>query len=328
MRSLAKVGPRKDLVRGGIRSCAVVILGLLGWSSWPGPDAGAWQEKASEPAQGKTQSLPLPEGTKALLDLPYVPQAHVRQKLDLFLPAEGKGWPLVAWIHGGAWLRGDKSDNPALRFMSQGYAVASINYRFSQDAIFPAQIEDCKAAIRWLKAHAREYGYDGDRIGVWGASAGGHLAALLGTSADVNDFDAGPGPRVSTRVQAVCDFCGVSDVLALGRQLTPEFRYPFDTPDSPLTLLFGGRVPERKEQAVRASPLTYVSPDDPPFLLVHGDRDLTVPIGQSELLHDMLRNASVDSTFHVAKGEGHVFTSLHEVGPLVDAFFARHLKTR
>src|SRR5262249_3763894 len=126
----------------------------------------------------------LPEGTKVHRNLEYVKGGHERQRLDLYVPAKADApVPVIVWIHGGAWLGGSKAGGgPALAFVGKGYAVASINYRLSQHAVFPAQIEDCKAAIRWLRANAKRYNLNPERIGVWGASAGGHRVALLGTS--------------------------------------------------------------------------------------------------------------------------------------------------
>jgi acetyl esterase/lipase len=210
---------------------------------------------------------------------------------------------------------------PALPFLRKGYAVASINYRLSQHAKFPAQIEDCKAAIRWLRAHAKMYHLDPDHIGVWGASAGGHLVALLGTSGDVKDLDGRDGPTgQSSRVQAVVDWFGPTDVTRMGGA--------HNRPDSPEGRLIGGPVQENKEKAERANPIAYVSKDDPPFLILHGDKDPTVPFNQSELLADALRKAGVDVTLCPVKGAGHggrEFAS-EENRRLVEAFFEKHLK--
>src|SRR5204862_2061067 len=134
----------------------------------------------------------VPDGVKAHRDLVYVEGGHERHKLDLYLPEKAAGpLPLLIWVHGGGWQNGSKDGCPPLRggYLERGYAVASIGYRLSQHAVFPAQIEDCKAAIRWLRAHAQEYGLDKARFGVWGSSAGGHLVALIGTSGDVKAFD-------------------------------------------------------------------------------------------------------------------------------------------
>jgi acetyl esterase/lipase len=147
-------------------------------------------------------------GVKAHRDLVYVEGGHERHKLDLYLPEKAEGpLPLLIWVHGGGWQNGSKDGCPPLRagYIERGYAVASINYRLSGHAVFPAQIEDCKAAIRWLRAHAKEYNLDAKRFGVWGSSAGGHLVALIGTSGDVKEFDVGDHLDQSSRVQAVCD---------------------------------------------------------------------------------------------------------------------------
>jgi acetyl esterase/lipase len=277
--------------------------------------------------QPRPSAPPLPEGVRALRDLAYVAEGgHERQRLDLFLPAEPKGQPLIVWIHGGAWLGGSKANGPALRFLREGYAVASVGYRLSQHAPFPAQIEDCKAAIRWLRAHAAEYGYDGERIGVWGSSAGGHLVALLGTAGDVREWEKGANLDVSSRVQAVCDFFGPSDLLRMGEQAGPDSKIDHDSPDSPESKLVGGPIQADPARARRASPITYVSADDAPFLILHGDRDDVVPIGQSEVLHEALRKAGVESTFHVVRGAGHGFRD-PKLMQMVSDFFRKHLRS-
>src|SRR5262245_55893196 len=198
-----------------------------------------------------------PDGTKVHRSLEYVPGGHERQRLDLYVPAKtGAPLPVIVWVHGGAWLGGSKEGGgPALPFVGKGYAVASINYRLSQHAKFPAQIEDCKAAIRWLRANAKTYNLDPNHFGVWGASAGGHLVALLGTSGDVKDLEGDDGtPDQSSRVQAVVDWFGPTDFTKMGGS--------HDQPDSPEAKLVGGPVQENKEKAARANPITYVSKDD------------------------------------------------------------------
>jgi acetyl esterase/lipase len=275
----------------------------------------------SSPAQGLRPSVP--DGAKAHRDLEYVQGGHERQRLDLYVPENAdKPLPVIVWVHGGAWLAGNKdSGGPALTFVRRGYAVASINYRLSQHARFPAQIEDCKAAIRWLRANAKTYNLDPDHIGVWGASAGGHLVALLGTSGDVKELEGKEGTGgQSSRVQAVVDWFGPTDVTKMGGG--------HDGPDSPEAKLLGGPVQENKEKAERANPIAYVSKDDPPFLILHGDKDPTVPFSQSELLEEALRKAGLDVTFRPVKGAGHggrEFSS-EENRKLVEEFFDKHLK--
>jgi len=145
----------------------------------------------------------IPYGVKVFRDIPYVSNGHERQKLDLYLPENSnEPLPVIIWIHGGGWQSGSKENCLPLRkgFVNRGYAIASINYRLSSHATFPAQIEDCKSAIRWLRAHAKEYGLDVSRFGVWRSSAGGHLAALIGTTGDLKEFDVGENLDQSSRV--------------------------------------------------------------------------------------------------------------------------------
>jgi acetyl esterase/lipase len=259
-------------------------------------------------------------------DIEYVPGGHERQKLDLYLPKQadpsGKR-PLLVWVHGGAWLGGNKNNPPALRFVEKGYAVASINYRLSQHALFPAQLEDCKAAIRWLRANATSYGYDPSRIGVWGASAGGHLVALLGTTGDVKEFDVGPNAGVSSRVQAVCDFFGPTDFTKMS-SFPSAMKH--DAPDAPEAKLIGGPVQENKDKVQRANPITYVTKDDPPFLIVHGDKDPLVPHHQSEILLEALQKAGVQASFYTVAGGGHGGFKDPQVDVLVSTFFDKHLR--
>jgi acetyl esterase/lipase len=168
---------------------------------------------------------PLPEGISAKREVAYVSGGTERQRLDVFYPAKSeKPVPLVVWIHGGAWAGGTKERCPALPLLDGGFAVASVTYRFSQHAKFPAQIEDCKAAIRWLRAHAKELNFDPDRIGAWGSSAGGHLVALLGTTGDEKDWDKGENLDQSSKVQAVVDWFGPSNLLTMGAQSRPDSR--------------------------------------------------------------------------------------------------------
>ena len=271
----------------------------------------------------------LPVGAQALKNLAYVPKGHDRQKLDLFLPAQtNKPVPLIIWVHGGAWSAGSKENCPALRFLSRGYAVASVNYRLSQHAIFPAQIEDCKAAVRWLRAHAAEYSLDPNRFGAWGASAGGHLVALLATTGDVKEFDSGSDAKVSSRIQACVDFFGPADLLSMQTQSGTNSEMNHDGPDSPESRLVGGAVQEHKDAAKRASPITYVTRDDAPMLIVHGDADPLVPYQQSEDLQAALKKAGVNATLHIVKGGGHGTGFGPDVTDLVQNFFDEQLKSK
>jgi acetyl esterase/lipase len=233
--------------------------------------------------------------------------------------------PVVVYIHGGAWRSGNRDGGvrPLSRLAARGYFGASIEYRLSSEAKFPAQIEDCKAAIRFLRSRAKEYGIDPDRIGVWGPSAGGHLVALLGTSGDVKELEGkGGSAEFSSRVQAVVDWFGPTDFLKMGKN-----KIDHDAANSPESLLVGGPIQENKEKVAAANPITYVSKDDPPFLVIHGDKDDLVPLSQSELLHAALEKAGVPSKLHVVPGAGHGFGG-RELEAMVDEFLDRHLKNK
>ncbi len=292
---------------------------------YDGLEIPAWSREKKEPERR------MPD-VRVLRNLEYVPGGHQRNKLDLYLPkqlgrqGQSSGpLPLIVWVHGGAWRGGSKKNCPATRFVRKGYAVASINYRLSQHAIFPAQIQDCKAAIRWLRANSKRYGLDPERVGVWGSSAGGHLVALLGTAGDVKEFDKGRNLKVSSRVQAVCDYFGPTDFTKISR-FPSKIRH--DAPDSPESKLIGGPIQENKEACRRANPITYVTKDDPPFLIVHGDKDQSVPHNQSQLLYESLKKVGVKVRFHIVKGAGHGRFKSPQVDKMVDDFFDRHLKPR
>jgi acetyl esterase/lipase len=281
----------------------------------------AWANLAISQEKAKRPEPKLPAGVQVLRDLAYVEGGHERNHLDLYLPDKAEGrLPLVCWIHGGGWSAGSKDDCPAAYLAAKGYAVASINYRLSQHAIFPAQIEDCKAAIRWLRANAAKHHIDPDRVGVWGSSAGGHLVAMLGTTGHVKELE-GQGGNLdqSSRVQCVVDWFGPTDIATMGGS--------HDSPTSAEAKLLGGPVQEKKEQARKASPLFYVDQDSAPFLIMHGDQDKSVPIQQSDALAAALKKAGVEATFVVVKGNGHGGPGFNtpENKKMIEDFFAKHL---
>ncbi|HZZ71628.1 MAG TPA: alpha/beta hydrolase [Pirellulales bacterium] len=257
-------------------------------------------------------------------NLPYVAHGHERQKLDLYLPTQEAGavpLPVLVWIHGGAWQEGSKDNPPALPLLSDGYALASINYRLSQHAVFPAQIEDCKAAIRWLRANAKKYHLDPDHIGVFGASAGGHLAALLGTTAGVKALEGTLGNAdQSSQVQCVVDWFGPTDLAALAGA--------DEDVKSPIAKLLGGPAIKHPELAKQGSPLTYVGRHVAPIMITHGTKDSIVPIAQSADFAAALKKAGADVTYTVVEGGGHGFTpqKTAELALPLRAFLAKYLK--
>jgi acetyl esterase/lipase len=263
-----------------------------------------------------------PPGTKVLRDVEYVKDGHERQKLDLYIPEDPVGpLPLVVWIHGGGWQAGSKERTPALPLVTKGYVVASINYRLSQHAVFPAQVEDCKAAIRWLRANAKTHKIDPERIAVWGGSAGGHLVALLGTTAHVKELEGKSGNLdQSSRVQAVIDWYGPTDFLHMGDKV--------NDPKSPVFKLLGGTVTDKKELTALASPVTHVTKEAAPLLIMHGDQDPAVPFSQSEILAEALKKAGVEVTLKKLEGAKHggpEFTN-SESRKLIEDFLEKHLK--
>lgn len=272
------------------------------------------------------------------LDIPYASVSEA-QKLDIYLPDEGEGpFPVILSIHGGAFLAGDKRDGqvtPMLRGLERGYAVVSINYRLSGEATWPAQIHDCKAAVRWVRANAAKYKLDPGRIAAWGGSAGGHLSAMLGTSRGVEKLE---GPELgnaeqSSRVQAVVDWFGPTDFLAMDGQLQEtgvENPMQHSVPDSPESLLLGENLEDAPALVEEANPETYVSSDDPPFFIQHGIEDNLVPYQGSVLLGRKLGKAigfeKVYLELFPATGHGgqafHTEENLHKIFSFLD----KHLK--
>ncbi len=279
---------------------------------------------AAIPKEEQYRAIP---GIQAFRNIEYVTDGHERQKLDIYLPEDigrNKALPVIVWVHGGAWTGGSKDWCPALRLAKSGYVVAGINYRLSQHAPFPAQIHDCKATIRWLRANAKKYHIDPKRVGVWGASAGGHLVALLGTTAGNEELEGTVGGNLkqSSRVQAVCNFFGPTDMFAYYKDKDNR-HYDFTT--TVIDRLLGGPIVEKTELAKSADPVNHVTADDSPFLIMHGDKDDLVPMKQSEILDEALKKAGVETKLHIVKGAGHGFSG-PEINKMIDEFFGKHLK--
>lgn len=260
--------------------------------------------------------------SKDFLDVLYrvTPQRELR--LDLRMPEGLERPPLILYIPMGG-MRSCRKERAPEWPVERGFAVASIQARVAEEAIAPAAVEDCKFAVRWLRAHAEEYGYDGDRIGAWGHSAGGLLAALLGTSGDRPElrFEM-EFAEVSDRVHAVVDACGAPHDIAYFAR--PEVREKFGPVAGNLDAYLGGPVGEQLELAKLVSPRTYVSAECPPVLLLHGDRDEVVPLEESVEFAEALRDCGVDVTLKVLEGVGHVWPSKTTASE-VEGFFRRVL---
>jgi acetyl esterase/lipase len=242
---------------------------------------------AQKPSKPNTDQI-----KRKWLDLAYATKSPA-QKLDIYIPEIGDGpFPVILSIHGGAFKAGDKADGqitPMVEGLKRGYAVISINYRLSGEAIFPAQIFDVKAAVRWIRANAKQYHLNPEKIAAWGGSAGGTLSALLGTSGNVKELeDLSMGnPTQSSRVLAVVDWFGPTDFLKMDEQLKASgVKNPqtHSIPDSPESQLIGKNLADAPELVRKVNPETYITPDDPPFFIQHGRIDHLVPYQQSENL--------------------------------------------
>lgn len=224
-------------------------------------------------------------------------------RLDLYLPEQAKNPPLVVFIHGGGWRNNSYKKCLTPWLTDYGFAVASVGYRLSDVAKFPAQVHDCKAAVRWLRAHADQYGYDAARIGAAGTSAGGHLALMLGVSGGeaALEGEVGGNTDQSSRVQAVVDYFGPSDFVLRSRNQPAKT----EKPDSPVRLLLGVAASRNEALARQASPAFHVTDDDPPLLILHGEKDKTVHLDQSQRMVEEYRRAGLDATLLIVPGAGH-----------------------
>lgn len=237
----------------------------------------------SETLKKRTESI-----NRKWLDVSYSAQSSA-QKLDLYLPNEGEGpFPVIIYIHGGGFTSGDKAEGhvlPLLAGLDRGYAIVSTNYRLSNEAVFPAQIYDIKAAIRFLKANASEYKINPDKIAVWGSSSGGWVAAMMGTSAGVSELeDLSMGnPDQSSAVKAVVDWCGPINLGTMDEQFTKSGTGSptYYKADSSASRALGHPLPDVPELVKAANPETYISVDDAAFFIQHGDKDQIVPVEQS-----------------------------------------------
>ena len=243
-------------------------------------------------------------------NIPYAETDNPRQTLDLFLPRKRNAHhplPVILWIHGGAWRGGSKASggDRISSFVRTGqYAGASIGYRLSDEARWPAQIHDCKAAIRWIRANASTYQLDGNKIAVYGSSAGGHLSAMLGVSENHPLLEGKLGNHTdqASRVTCVIDFFGPTSFLKMDER---PGKIVHNAPDSPESQLVGAPIQRVPEKSRQASPLTHVGPDDAPHLIVHGTHDQLVPFHQSTIYHAALRRAGIASTLITIQEGGH-----------------------
>jgi len=258
-------------------------------------------------------------------DIEYARIGEQVLKLDLHRPDKRSRSPLIVWVHGGAWRSGSKSNMPLTKLVEEGYAIASVDYRLSTQAKFPAQVHDLKAAIRFLRGHSHEWGIQSKKIVIGGDSAGAHLAALVGVSNDHAELEGeiGNDRSQSSDVQGIISFYGAANLTTILSQSTPhglKVRIPA------LELLLGGQPTNAVELARLASPVFHVDRLDPPLLLFHGDQDPQMPINQSHELHGAYRNVKAPVEFEVVHGAGHGGAQFYDAERLavVKRFLRKH----
>ncbi len=247
-----------------------------------------------------------PEGTVFHQNIPYAGDTLKKHQLDIYLPAQAKGpLALIIWVHGGAWKLNDKyadmgyMKNTIRSFLEKGYALASIDYRYSTTAIFPAQIQDCNQAVEFLYKNAATYNIDKNKLALIGFSAGGHLASLLALSANQNIPSFYVKSKPAFRIKAVLDYYGPSDLLLAYGERNPA------ASNDPISTLLGASPILRPDISKLASPATYVDKNDPPFFIVHGEKDESVAPAQSYLLKSLLDLSQVKNELTVVKGAPH-----------------------
>jgi acetyl esterase/lipase len=285
-------------MKSRILLCSAAVFLLSACSGYPfAPSA------TRTPAPTPTPTFAASKLGASDIDVTYCTMDGQPQKMDLYYPKEGGPWPVFIYVHGGSWRELDKAEGAGWRFLNDdGILVVSVNYRLASFSVkFPAMIEDIKCAVRYLRAHSAEYHLDPNRIGALGASAGGHLAALLGTADPSAGWDVGEYPDQSSRVQAVVTQSGLSD-----------FTRPIEAGVSmAIYFAFGALAGDPDPRMAAASPVTYITSDDPPFLIIHGDKDGVVPVEQSKVLYERLMQAGVPATLVIVQGAGHDLKGLN-----------------
>lgn len=272
-----------------------------------------------------SQNIRIPENIEIIKDVIYGNVDGRNLYLDIIKPKKYESKiPVIVFIHGGGWKSGNKQSGiyRLIPFAERGYFCATIGYRLSGEAKFPAQIEDCKCAIRFLRGNSEKYNIDSEKIGVWGLSAGGHLSALLGTTSDTKEFEGKGGwSEYSSKVNAVCDWFGPSDFL-IGFEKSEKENSPYRV----ISELLGGDIENLIGIAKKASPVYYVNKNCPPFLIMHGDKDNVVPFIQSLILYNKLKENSVSATLIKIKNGGHGMGFKNKAMEFVMAFFDYYLK--
>jgi len=298
-------------IAAGLLLCGLVVLGCL------------WVKQYTELIDAEPDVVLAPD----IADLTYCTVDGIPLPMDLYFPAQEARRPVLIYLHGGSFTSGDKRkgsgviDIPAMT--ARGYAVAAVNYRLMPEHSFPAQVIDAKCAVRFLRAHAAEYNLLTEKIGVWGGSAGGHLAAMMGLTNNDAAYEAGTYLTEVSRVDAVVDMFGPTD---LTRPMDWFQRWI-------LRRAFGTDTPQDK-RLIEASPVRYVTLEAPPFLLLYGQQDAAVPSEQGQLLYQELQDAGADAELVIVENGNHNFKptggpikpTRAEISDLMADFFDRCLR--
>lgn len=279
-------------------------------------------------AYGQSGGAPeLPEGVTVTADIPFASIDGNELALDLYMPAAVDDPPLLVWVHGGAWRAGSRKSVSALAFVEAGYAMASVSYRLSGVAPFPAQSHDIKGAIRFLRAHAGDHGYDASRIGILGSSAGAHLAALVGVTNGNAELEGTVGGNLdqSSDIHAIVAYYPATNLVSILDQSTP---FGLNVRVPALEALLGGAMDEKSELARLASPVFHVDADDPPLFLLHGDQDPQMPINQSHELHGVYKQHGLAAAFEVVHSSPHGGPAFYDAdrNAMVGSFLDAHLR--
>lgn len=300
----------------------VIALGMIGIL----PPGLARSAEPARPADARPADEVSPS-IRVTRDIEYARVGDHRLLLDLHLPTttDDAKPPLIVWVHGGAWRSGSKQSMPLGPLVAKGWAVASVDYRLSTQARFPAQVHDIKAAVRYLRASRAAHGYAADRVVIAGNSAGGHLAMLVGVTHGhpALEGDVGGHRGQSSDVQAIVSFYGMSNLTTILAQSTPHglrVRVPA------LDLLLGGQPADQPELAGLASPVFHVDGSDPPLLLLHGDQDNQAPVNQSLEMQGKYERHKLPAELVIVHGGGHGGGAFYAAGPMgrIESFLARH----
>ncbi|WP_071142026.1 alpha/beta hydrolase [Acidaminococcus timonensis] len=325
-------------INGKVRRLAVSSLLLLGMTGFTGAEAAArYPSKTLEVAPVKTEVKQV--SGVVYEQVPSRGYPNVPMQLDLLQPQKKTRMPAIVYVTGGGFINANKDNGVQLRnyLAEKGYVVASITYRVAPTAKFPQPLEDVKASIRYLRAHADQWNIDKDRIGIIGGSAGGYLSAFAGTTSGTKTFDKGENLQESSKVSCAVDLYGLSDLSQVGMDYSPEVQQLHKSAGATEALwvngspVFGGKdggVLADPKATEAANPIAYIGKNSAPMLLMHGTADKVVSPGQTDLLYQALKAKGVPAERYEIPGAAHggVYWVQDKVLQVIGDFFDRYLR--